>query len=135
MGTMEAVPSAPTMSFNYEDDDAPPPAYDGGENDDYLPTYGAISAQVNEGFSPGDPGAVTSGNHVVVDIGGSDFEIGQWLKGIGPHYYDEYHSVFVDNGFDSKISLQTLTDSDLQAIGVSKLGHRKALMAEIERFN
>merc|ERR1712228_802061 len=108
----QLVPSAPTINLNYNENDEQPPAYDGYEG-----------AQIA-------PGA-TAGHVVNVEYGS---EIEHWLKSIGPQFYDYYYSVFVDNGFDSKVCLLTMSDDDLQAIGVSKLGHRKALSSKIEEM-
>ena len=50
-----------------------------------------------------------------------------WLKSLGLSRYEEH---FIDGGFDDIEFLYDLTKEDLEAIGITKVGHqRKILMA------
>lgn len=44
-----------------------------------------------------------------------------------------YAAVMVDNGFDSLKALDEISDDDLISLGVSKLGHRRLILRELER--
>ena len=56
------------------------------------------------------------------------FELKGWLYGLG---MGEYESNLRDEGFDSIISLRELEKDDLKEIGITKLGHRKAIIKAI----
>eukprot|EP01061_Rhynchopus_euleeides_P032982 TRINITY_DN549_c2_g1_i2.p2 TRINITY_DN549_c2_g1~~TRINITY_DN549_c2_g1_i2.p2 ORF type:complete len:555 (+),score=191.60 TRINITY_DN549_c2_g1_i2:231-1895(+) len=48
------------------------------------------------------------------------------------HGLEEYGAVFAENGFDDMADVLQLTDSDLLAIGIDKLGHRRKIMRVLE---
>ena len=56
------------------------------------------------------------------------FELSQWLEGLG---LGEYEGCLRGEGFDSMISLRELEKDDLKEIGITKLGHRKAIIKAI----
>jgi hypothetical protein len=52
-----------------------------------------------------------------------------WLKEIGQQ---QYTSAFIDNAITTRQLVMTLTEDDLRSIGVTALGHRKAIVRAIE---
>ena len=60
------------------------------------------------------------------------FEVSEWLLKIG---LEQYGDLFHRNDLDSKEVLDSLTDSDLETIGVESLGHRRKLLAEIKKLS
>ena len=54
-------------------------------------------------------------------------DIGAWLRELGLERYEE---AFRDNDVDAKV-LPELTAEDLRDIGVTSVGHRRALLAAI----
>lgn len=59
------------------------------------------------------------------------FDISDWLANIG---LSQYAKSFADEGID-EASLGELTDGDLQALGVDKMGHRKTILREASRLS
>ena len=47
-----------------------------------------------------------------------------------PQYYD----CLVEAGYDSKIGISDITDSDLQELGITKKGHRVKILKVIKQF-
>jgi hypothetical protein len=60
----------------------------------------------------------------------SDFDIEQWLASI---QLGQYASAFAENDISIE-TLAQLTSEDLKEIGVTSLGHRKTLLAEIQKL-
>ena len=58
---------------------------------------------------------------------GGDMDVSDWLRGLG---LDRYDSAFRDNDIDTEV-LPRLTAEDLDAIGVSSVGHRRRLLDAI----
>ena len=50
--------------------------------------------------------------------------ISEWLESLG---LDQYAQVFADNDIDPEL-LSSLSDQDLEKLGVSSMGHRKKLL-------
>jgi hypothetical protein len=59
-----------------------------------------------------------------------DFNLSQWLKGIG---CSEYTGAFRKHKIEAEI-LAELTDGDLKEIGVAALGDRKKILTQIRRL-
>ena len=57
-------------------------------------------------------------------------EVKEFLNGIEPFYVDQYFQLLVDNGFDTMDLLSTLSDEDLEKVGVSMMGHRRRILME-----
>ena len=55
--------------------------------------------------------------------------ISKWLRNKG---LEEYGDLLIDHGFDRMELVLEMTDHDLQSIGISKVGHRRLLMMEID---
>merc|ERR1712087_1018128 len=62
-------------------------------------------------------------------------EVENMLKSINEQYFSDYFSLFIENGFDSALSLQTMTDDDLKAIGIKMMGHRRVILQKISQSN
>eukprot|EP01083_Nonionella_stella_P300997 1030386_1 len=61
-------------------------------------------------------------------------EIHSWLH--NDVKLPEYYSVFVDNGFDNLSFIMDITDADdLTNIGISKIGHQKRILKQIQAKN
>ena len=126
------IASAPTMSFDYDRDEAPPPAYgtyegnQTGIEEEVLPSY---SIPANSGNM--QPGGT---ENVVVDI--DEWDLGDWLNELDARgvYYRDYYEMFVGNGFDSKGAVAVMSEEDLFHIGIKKLGHRKVLSNAISKL-
>jgi WD40 repeat protein len=58
------------------------------------------------------------------------FDVARWLEGIG---LAQYAPVFEKEGFDAE-GLSTLTDAELQQLGIAAMGHRKTLLREAQRL-
>jgi len=88
----------------------------------------------NEGGGGGD----TGGHYHLIDMGPAappQSEVAAWLTAMGPTYCTEYLHLFEKQGFDSLDVISTLTEEDLRLeIGVSKLGHRRKMLMEIEKI-
>eukprot|EP01084_Bolivina_argentea_P161225 280698_1 len=126
--------------------------YDGPEeelpvyNDDIVPTapdYNNVMVVVGSTENPGDvPPAYEGIGEGDVHVGvGNEYvnneenEVGKWLIFVGDVFYSDYYKLFVDNGFDTMDVVKTLTDYDLESvIGISKVGHRRKLMLEIQKL-
>ena len=85
-------------------------------------------------FSTENPGGMSEGGMMEGAAGGFDVERGQevkdFLNGIEPFYVDQYFQLLVDNGFDTMELLSTLSDEDLEKVGVSMMGHRRKILME-----
>lgn len=57
--------------------------------------------------------------------------IDRWLEKLGLSQYSE---IFRHNDITTKDVLLSLDDSDLQSMGVESLGHRKTILASIEKL-
>ncbi|KAH3767364.1 hypothetical protein Pelo_748 [Pelomyxa schiedti] len=55
-------------------------------------------------------------------------EIQEWLSSIG---FAKYSDKFLQNGFTSLQSVKEITDTDLINIGISLVGHRKAILSSL----
>lgn len=55
--------------------------------------------------------------------------INKWLQAIG---MDKYTSNFVDQGFATPRQILELTESDLEALGIGPIGHRKKIYKAIK---
>ena len=72
----------------------------------------------------------------VIDIGGApQSAVALWLNGLRPTFGSEYLHLFVENGVDDMDIVAAMNDTDLRSIGISKLGHRKKMLMEIEKIN
>ena len=47
---------------------------------------------------------------------------------------EKYFQLFLDNGFDKISNIKRIDASDLEAIGIDKLGHRKAILYAIDKL-
>ena len=101
--------------------DAPPPY-------DAAPAYDETAEMLPTESAPGTTEGVADGYHVQK---GDDVK--GFLNSIGSEYVDEYYQLFVDNGFDTMELLRTLSDEDLVAVGVSKMGHRRKILMECQK--
>eukprot|EP00485_Elphidium_margaritaceum_P022665 CAMPEP_0202715886 /NCGR_PEP_ID=MMETSP1385-20130828/95150_1 /ASSEMBLY_ACC=CAM_ASM_000861 /TAXON_ID=933848 /ORGANISM="Elphidium margaritaceum" /LENGTH=81 /DNA_ID=CAMNT_0049377367 /DNA_START=1 /DNA_END=246 /DNA_ORIENTATION=- len=45
-----------------------------------------------------------------------------------------YCRMFIENGFENMAVIKTMTDRDLFDIGITKLGHRKQILSEIQKL-
>jgi len=59
-------------------------------------------------------------------------EVWNYLREIG---FLEYYDLFIQNGYESKNDLMTLTDNDLMTIGITKHLHRKKILNAINGNN
>lgn len=59
-------------------------------------------------------------------------QVRQWMR--DNVRLPEYAEIFIGNGYDSLDNVQRLSVADLAAMGIAKMGHQKAIMAEIERL-
>eukprot|EP00490_Sorites_sp_Unknown_P000153 CAMPEP_0114658722 /NCGR_PEP_ID=MMETSP0191-20121206/16273_1 /TAXON_ID=126664 /ORGANISM="Sorites sp." /LENGTH=149 /DNA_ID=CAMNT_0001881511 /DNA_START=382 /DNA_END=831 /DNA_ORIENTATION=- len=59
-------------------------------------------------------------------------EVWMFLKEIG---LLEYYDLLISNGYENKSDLMTLTESDLNSIGISKHLHRKKLLNGLNNTN
>lgn len=57
-------------------------------------------------------------------------DVAAWLRGLG---LGQYAELFARHGFDAT-ALARLSASDLKALGVGELSHRKRLLAAIARL-
>ena len=46
----------------------------------------------------------------------------------------EYCQLFIDNGFENLSIIKEMNDQDLRDIGITKLGHRKQILRQIQRL-
>mmetsp|Transcript_167 Transcript_167/g.250 ORF Transcript_167/g.250 Transcript_167/m.250 type:complete len:149 (-) Transcript_167:154-600(-) len=46
----------------------------------------------------------------------------------------EYIDLFMDEGYDDMVTVQELTDKELQEMGISKRGHRKKILIFAEQY-
>lgn len=53
----------------------------------------------------------------------------QWLESLS---MSQYHKLFMNNGFDTLAKCATLTDFDLDRIGVTRVGHRKRILSHLK---
>jgi hypothetical protein len=60
------------------------------------------------------------------------WDVKSWVEGLGLPQYGE---TLVDNGFTDKEVVATLSDNDLEKIGVSVLGHRRKIMLAVAQLN
>ena len=113
----EPVYTAPTAP----DTDAPP-AYD--LLTDIPPDHNETS-----GMMEGAEGGIG----FVVEAVERGHEVKVFLNGIEPFYVDQYFQLLVDNGFDTMQLLCTLSDEDLEKVGVSMMGHRRRILMECKQ--
>lgn len=52
-------------------------------------------------------------------------EVGKWLEEIG---MEQYHKVFIEWGFDTILSLKMIDGEDLDAMGITILGHKRIIL-------
>eukprot|EP01084_Bolivina_argentea_P074338 134866_1 len=75
-------------------------------------------------------------NVVVNDTYSNKNTLKYWLNDIG---LDEYFDIFVKEGFGDDISqmetLETLTNDQLQSMGIQKIAHRNLILSRIEKLN
>jgi class 3 adenylate cyclase/tetratricopeptide (TPR) repeat protein len=57
--------------------------------------------------------------------------ISEWLQSLG---LDQYATVFTDNDIDLEL-IPSLSDQDLEKLGISSMGHRKKLLKAISELN
>ena len=133
-GYANDIPSAPPPEYEIVYDpqsepgmyNQPPPAYTVGSD--------AIVERAETFGIEGGGGA--TGVHHVIDIGGApQSAVATWLNGLGPTFCSEYLHLFEENGFDDMDIVATMNDTDLRSIGISKLGHRRKMLMEIEKIN
>eukprot|EP01084_Bolivina_argentea_P074439 135047_1 len=65
----------------------------------------------------------------------NESEVGIWLKSLGDAYYNDYYTLFIDNGYDEIKIVATMNDDELQQIGVNKMGHRRNLIMKIAKLS
>jgi len=53
-----------------------------------------------------------------------------WFESIG---MDEYYKIFINEGYEDWEVVNTLTDEDLEEMGITKGGHRKKLLIKIQQ--
>lgn len=53
----------------------------------------------------------------------------QWLESLS---MSQYHKLFMNNGLDTLAKCATLTDFDLDRIGVTRVGHRKRILSHLK---
>merc|ERR1712154_529927 len=118
---MDIAPSAPIEDIEGD-----------GNADAYNEGYDDEANDLNE--QPSAPPAYEAYEMEVNVVPGMDEEkeVGHWLKAIHSDYFEEYYNYFVDNGFDTKRVIKTMNDEDLKEMGISKKGHLRILLEEIE---
>jgi hypothetical protein len=62
-------------------------------------------------------------------------ELSEWLKSVGGEELLEYTDNFTKEGFTSVEALKTLEEADLDALSITKRGHRKLLLAAAQTLN
>ena len=78
------------------------------------------------------PSAPSEGN-LVPGMGGN--EVDDWMRvNCGIDLYVEYSELFKENGFDTLDAIKIMTDGDLEAIGVKKMGHRRVFNLKIQEL-
>eukprot|EP01084_Bolivina_argentea_P248955 416561_1 len=102
--------SAAHMRKIEKDENAAPPIYEETE-DEQLESVANATNMVNEN------------------------EVGIWLKSLGGAYYDDYYTLFIDTGYDQMKIVETMTDDELQQIGVHKMGHRRNLIMQFAKLS
>ncbi len=45
---------------------------------------------------------------------------------------EEYFNLLIENGFEKMSLIKTITENDLIQIGISKIGHRRAILLAIQ---
>ena len=72
----------------------------------------------------------------VIGIGGAaQSAVALWLNGLRPTFCSEYLHLFVESRFDNMEIVATMTDFDLRSIGISKLGHRRQMLMELDKMS
>merc|ERR1712154_706936 len=61
-------------------------------------------------------------------------ELAAWLRYIEEEYYTKYYPLFIRNGCETMEIMKSLTDKDLCALGIDKLGHRRKLLIELQKY-
>jgi len=59
-------------------------------------------------------------------------QVRQWMR--DNVRLPEYAEIFIGNGYDSLENVKRLSLADLGSMGITKMGHQRAIMAEIERL-
>eukprot|EP01084_Bolivina_argentea_P248286 415284_1 len=59
-------------------------------------------------------------------------EIYEFFKSGGLH---QYAQVFINNGFDSMLSLRVVKENDLRDLGITKIGHRRQIFHFVRNLN
>jgi hypothetical protein len=62
----------------------------------------------------------------------SGWSVRSWLSSIGLSQYGE---TFESNGLTDPAVVATITESDLQAIGITMLGHKKKILMEAPKIS
>ncbi|ETO16911.1 hypothetical protein RFI_20426, partial [Reticulomyxa filosa] len=60
----------------------------------------------------------------------TESDVNQWMKEMG---YPEYATIFLENNIDGKILLD-LNKEDFTSLGITSVGHRKALERQIQQL-
>ena len=58
--------------------------------------------------------------------------LNQWISSL--ELPAEYASLLMEDGFDNRLALQSLDDNDLLQMGISKKGHRRALLKAVTQL-
>jgi len=74
----------------------------------------------------------SEGNVNVQQVQQTGNQVRQWMR--DNVRLPEYAEILIGNGYDSLDNVQRLSVADLAAMGIAKMGHQKAIMAEIERL-
>jgi len=69
---------------------------------------------------------------VAVEGNGNGNEVRQWMR--DNVRLPGYAEVLIGNGYDSLENVKRVSAADLASMGIGKVGHQKAIMAEIERL-
>ena len=73
---------------------------------------------------------------VVMEIQTEQEKVKQWFKDEVELFEDndKYFELFMDNGWDKLKTIKHMTNDDLVEIGISKSGHRKAILLAIKEL-
>eukprot|EP01084_Bolivina_argentea_P161339 280877_1 len=122
------APSAPIM-MNDEND----------KIQEMLPDYDQVDNQVGDVYeqTANMEGETQMDSNMEGQNNGSKYNaLRQWFQNEVKldEFNEEYFHCFVDNGFEKFGNIKTMTDQDLIDIGISKLGHRKAIFRAIQKL-
>eukprot|EP01084_Bolivina_argentea_P157557 274541_1 len=92
------------------------------ENEQQYQIYGNNNNDIN--------GIQTSTSNAAADV--RNFFHSALANSVIPSNINKYYELFTENGFDTINSMKAVTMSDLVAMGVDKLGHRRSILHEFD---